>query len=134
MGNVIEHGLHDAELIGVEIDRVGAVARLTLQLEGGERRQVELRGLKAFRGEDLTLQNVVSRMLRSSRGEVSGDELNRWLNWATSLSDSRPWLSDQRRAEWHSACTSGALELVVFEPSAGAQVVAVCERLDVLRD
>ncbi len=131
MGDVVEQGLHDAELIGVEVDRVGEFAKLTLRLEGGDRRQVELRGLKAFRGEDLALQNVVSRVLRSSRGEVSGDDLDRWLTWATSLSDSRSWLSEQRKTEWHSACTSGELELVVFEPSAGAQVVAICEGIDV---
>ncbi len=131
MGNVVAEGFHDAELIGVEVDRVGEFAKLTLRLENGDHRQVELRGLKAFRGEDLTLQNVVSRMLRSSRGDVAGDQLNRWLNWVTSLSDSRSWLSDQRREDWHTACTSGALELVVFEPSAGAQVAAICESLEV---
>lgn len=133
MYGMVEDGFHDAELIGVEIDRVGEFARLTLRLASGERWQVELQGLKAFRGEDLTLQNVVSRVLRSSRGDVAGDEVNRWLNWATSLSDSSPWLSDQRREGWRSACISGALELVVFEPSAGAQVVAICERLDMRR-
>jgi hypothetical protein len=121
--------LHDAELIGVEIDRANERARLTFKLEGGQTRLVELSGLKAFRSEDMTLQNVVSRFLRSSRGEIAGDQLDRWLSWATSLSDSRPWLSEQRRSEWLTACASGALELVVLEPSAGAQVAALCERV-----
>lgn len=122
-------GLHDAELIGVEIDRANERARLTLQLEGGQTRLVELSGLKALRSEDVTLQNVVSRLLRSSRGEIAGDHLDRWLSWATSLSDSGSWLSDQRRGEWLAACASGDLELIVLEPSAGAQIAAVCERV-----
>ena len=122
-------GLHDAELIGVEIDRGNERARLTLQLESGQTRLVELSGLKAFRSEDMTLQNVVSRLLRSSRGEIASGHLDRWLSWTTSLSDSGSWLSEQRRGEWLAACASGGLELVVLEPSAGAQVAAVCERV-----
>jgi hypothetical protein len=122
-------GLHDAELIGVEIDRTNDRARLTLQLESGQTRLVELSGLKALRSEDVTLQNVVSRLLRSSRGEIAGEHLDRWLSWATSLSDARSWLSDERRGEWLAACASGDLELIVLEPSAGAQIAAVCERV-----
>jgi len=90
---------------------------------------MELAGLKAFRSEDVTLQNVVSRFLCSSRGEIAGDQLDRWLSWATSLSDARSWLSEQRKDEWLVACASGDMELVVLEPSAGAQVVAVCESI-----
>lgn len=121
-------GLHDAELIGVEIDRANERARLTLRLESGQTQLVELSGLKAFRSEDVTLQNVVSRLLRSSRGEIASGHLDGWLSWATSLSDSGSWLSEQRRGEWLAACASGELELVVLEPSAGAQVAAVCKR------
>lgn len=121
--------IHDAELIGVELDRANERARLTLQLESGQTRLVDLSGLRAFRSEDVTLQNVVSRLLRSSRGEISPDHLDRWLSWATSLSDTGSWLSDQRRSEWLAACASGDLELVVLEPSAGAQIVAVCEKV-----
>ena len=122
-------GLHDAELIGVEVYRANAQARLTLQLEGNQTRVVELIGLKAFRSEDVTLQNVVSRFLRSSRGQIASDDLDRWLSWTTSLSDARSWLSEQRKSEWLAACTSGDLELVVLEPSAGAQIAAICERV-----
>jgi hypothetical protein len=129
MSDVYFVELHDAELIGVEIDRTNERARLTFQLESGHSRLMELAGLKAFRSEDVTSQNVVSRLLRSSRGEIANDHLDRWLSWATSLSDARSWLSEQRKSEWLAACASGNLELVVIEPSAGAQVAAVCERV-----
>lgn len=122
-------GLHDAELIGVDVDRINRRARLSFRLESGESRSIQLLGLKAFRSEDLTLQNVVNRLLRSSQGELAGDHLEHWLTWATSLSDASSWLSEQRKREWREACEAGALELVVLEPSAGAQIAAVCENL-----
>jgi hypothetical protein len=125
-------GLHDAELIGVEVDRANRHARLDFRLETGEPRSIQLEGLQAFRGEDLTLQNVVSRLLRSSHGDFASDDLEHWLVWATSLSDASSWLNEQGKREWRDACKAGDLELVVIEPSAGAQIAAVCESLSVI--
>lgn len=124
--------LHDAELVAVAVDRHKAVACLDFCLEDRSRHVVELRGLKSFRCEDLTLQNVVNRVLRSSSKEFSAEYLAYWTIWSTSLSDSVSWLSEQRRQEWIDAYASGALELVVLEPSAGAQLAAVCEKLVLL--
>jgi len=119
--------LHDAEVIAVVVDRENEYARLDFRLENGALCSAELRGLRAFRGEDLTLQNVVSRLLRSVHKEITGDELERWLIWSTSLSDSNSWLSNQRKREWLDACENGDLDLVLIVPSAGAQIAAVCE-------
>lgn len=124
-------GLHDAEIVAVAVDRLGGIARLDLRQEDGVLRSLELHGLKAFRCEDLTLQNVISRVLRSSMGQLSGDVLERWLGWVTSLSDTDSWLSEERMHEWRAGCEAGGLELVVVEPSAGAQIAALCERVAV---
>ncbi len=78
---------HDAEILVVAIDRESARAQLKCRLEDGQIRSVRFEGLKAFRSEDLTLQNVVSRVLRSSRAQISRDGVEYWLQWATSLSD-----------------------------------------------
>jgi hypothetical protein len=123
--------LHDAELIEVSIDRINERVHLNFRLESGELRCAEIEGVKAFRSEDLTLQNIVSRVLRASRGEIAREDLDRWLTWVTSLSDASSRLSNQCRSEWTDACEAGTLELVVFEPSAGAQIVIVCQRLEV---
>lgn len=120
--------LHDGELVTMSIDRAQSIARLEFRLEDGTLRIAELRGLKALRGEDMTLQNVVSRVLQSSQKEISADGLEHWIIWATSLSDTGSWLNEKRKREWLGLCASGALEVVVFEPSAGAQLVAVCEQ------
>lgn len=117
---------HDAELISVELDRAHERACLTLSTETRHAQVLELNGVKAFRCEDLTVQNVVSRILLSSSGQITSEDMNRWLSWTTSLSDSKSWLGQQRRNEWIEACTSGAFELFILEPSAGAQVAAVC--------
>jgi len=119
--------MHDAELTAVGVDRVNLIARLDFRLEDGALHTAALRGLKAFRCEDLTLQNVVSRVLQSSQGALSSEELDYWVTWVTSLSDASSWLSEQGKQDWLNACASGALDVIVFEPSAGAQVAAVCE-------
>jgi hypothetical protein len=121
--------LHDAEVIAIAVDRLSGIARLNLRQEDGVLRAVDFYGLKAFRSEDVTLQNVVSRVLQSSTGQFSEDVLERWLVWVTSLSDAKSWLSEERKREWHAACGTGRLELVVFEPSVGAQIAVLCERL-----
>jgi hypothetical protein len=121
--------LHDAEVIGVAVDRGSGSARLDLRQENGDLCFVELQGLKAFRGEDLTLQNVINRILRTSMGDISGEELEHWLTWVTSLSDADSWLQAERMREWCAACEAGSLDLVVVEPSAGAQIAALCERV-----
>ena len=122
-------GLHDAELTAIAIDRANSIARLDFKLENGAFHTVELKGLRAFRSEDLTMQNVVSRVLQSSKNEFSTDDLAHWITWVTSLSDATSWLSGLRKQEWINDCVNGSLELVVFEPSVGAQIVATCDAL-----
>ncbi|WP_147952469.1 hypothetical protein [Massilia sp. YMA4] len=124
-------GLHDAELVGLAIDRAGACVTLHFKLENGMLRQASIQGLRAFRGADLTVQNIVSRVLRASQDEISREDQNRWLTWVTSLSDTSSRLSNQCRSEWIDAFAAGTLEMVVFEPSAGAEIAAVCDRFDV---
>lgn len=128
MDSLISGNLHDAELVAVAIARDSWKVRLDFRLESGIQRSVQLDGVVAFRSEDLILQNVVSRVLRSSLGDLSRESLDHWLTWVTSLSDAHSWLSGQHKSELFADCESGALELVVFEPSAGAQVVALCKR------
>jgi hypothetical protein len=120
--------LHDGELVNLSIDRSSSIARLSFRLESGQLHTAELIGLKAFRCADLTVQNVVSRVLRSSDKALTVEGLNYWLDWVTSLSDAPSWLSDVRKQEWLNQLNQGGLDLVVFEPSAGAEVAGVCER------
>lgn len=119
--------LHDAEIISIAIDHSNKLAKLGLRKQDGTLHFIELYGVKAFRSEDLTLQNVVNRILQSSKDKFSPEELERWLQWVTSLSDAGSWLSEERRLDWRTACEAGRLDLVIVEPSAGVQVAALCE-------
>lgn len=118
--------LHDAELIRISIDRGNWSVRLEFRFEDGVQRSVHLERVVAIRGEDLILQNVVSRVLRSTRGDLSKDKIDRLLSWVTSLSDAHSWLTEEHKSELLAECANGTLELVVFEPSVGTEIVAVC--------
>lgn len=118
--------LHDAELIRISIDRGNWSVRLEFRFEDGVQRSVHLERVVAIRGEDLILQNVVSRVLRSTRGDLSKDAIDRLLTWVTSLSDAHSWLTEEHKRKLFAECTNGTLELVVFEPSVGTEIVAVC--------
>ena len=122
---------HDAELVAATINRADWKVRLDFKLVSGGRCSVQLDGVVAFRSEDLILQNVVSRVLRSGRGDFSRESLEHWITWATGLSDAQSWLSAQHKGELLADCDTGALELIVFEPSAGAQIAAVCKHISV---
>jgi hypothetical protein len=116
---------HDAEIVSIEIDRNACLCRIGLAHEDGRRSRCEMIGVIAFRVEDLGLQNVVSRIVMRLE-DFSKDALTRHLEWVTSLSDAHSWLKPQRKDEWLLALHEGRLEIVVFEPSAGAQIVIVC--------
>lgn len=121
--------LHDAEIIGISLDRLQHIVRIDMQQEDGVLRTAELRGVLAFRSEDLKMQNVISRVLLSSEGKLSDESLDHWLGWATSLSDTTSYLSVEQHNEWRKLCISGDLEMVVVIPSAGAQLAALCKRI-----
>ncbi|WP_162574769.1 hypothetical protein [Variovorax sp. PBL-H6] len=121
---VAVHG-HDAEIVSIDIDRENSVCRLGFTFEREKRSSLELFEVVAFRVEDFSLQNVVSRILRATAKDFSEDDLSHWLDWATSLPDAPSWLKSERKREWVDALNDGRLALIVLEPSAGAQIVAV---------
>lgn len=128
--------LHDAEIISIGMDREHSVCRVDFSHHGGERSLVKLFGVLACRAEDFVLQNVVSRMLRSKAKDFSMEDIDYWIAWATSLSDASSWLKAESKNEWRTAINDGKFELVVFEPSAGAQIAVICERttIEIVRE
>ena len=125
--NVPVHN-HDAEIVSIDMDRENSACRLGLAHEAEKRSSFELFEIVAFRVEDFGLQNIVSRILRATARDLSEDDLNHWLEWVTSLSDAPSWLRPERKREWLQSLSDGRLEMIVLEPSAGAQIVAVCGR------
>lgn len=126
---IITDVLHDAELITVSVNRLSATVHLDFCLEDGTFRAIKLQGLKAFRCEDLVLQNVINSVLQSIKGQIPFTNYERWINWVTSLADSSAWLNEQRKQEWLNDLSGGKINLIVFEPSAGATLAVICEQL-----
>ncbi len=120
--------IQDFEVTAVSVDRPAAQVEIQLRAPIGTRHVLTLSGVKAFRVEDLVMQNEVGEALFGTKRRLDDATVSRWITWATSLSDSRSWLYDDKRVEWVNSCLAGNLELVVLIPAAGAQIAAVCER------
>lgn len=116
------------------VDRLNRQVILNFRLESGALVSAQMEGVIAFRSEDLVLQNVVNRILQSSEKVLSRDELSEWLTWVTSMSDAKSWLTDLRKDELIEGCEVGSLDLVVLEPSAGAQMAALCRKFELCTD
>jgi len=122
--------IQDFEVTTIQVDRPTALVTIGLRAPEGSQHTLTFSGVKAFRVEDLVMQNEVGQVLRSgSSGRIDDAEIRRWIIWATSLSDTRSWLYEDKRTQWVQLCISGELELVVLLPSVGAQIAAVCEHV-----
>ncbi|MET3109540.1 hypothetical protein AAKU58_004397 [Oxalobacteraceae bacterium GrIS 1.18] len=122
---------HDAEITDVSIDRLNSCGRIKVKAENGTASQIDLGGLIAFRCEDLSMQNVVSRVLQSLDGQFSTEALEYWVTWVTGLSDCGSWLNEQKKSEWLDSLINKKINLIVFEPSAGATIAAICRGVQI---
>jgi hypothetical protein len=122
--------LHDAEVIGVGIAGAGSSLRVDLLRASGTPVSIEARGVVTFRAVDMAKQNVVSRVCISTIETDIGWIRDR-LNWATERVDSSSYLSEQASAEYARRVSSGELKLLWIEPSAGVELVALCEHVEV---
>lgn len=128
--NIFSH-LHDAELHALSIDRQAWSVSLCLHSEEGVSYTLIFQRVVAVRCTDLLLQNVVSRVLSSKVTAFDAEQLSFWVDWVTSQSDAPSWLDTQHRNELVAACQSGSQELLVFEPSCGAQIALICESVSI---
>lgn len=117
---------HDAELKEVHLDSKNCTVCLNFLSSDNRRFDVQIDGVRSFRCGDLSMQNVVSRVLRASLVDFSADDLEYWVEWSTSLSDTDSWLKSDHKKVWLEQLQNRELEMVVFEPSAGAEIALVC--------
>jgi hypothetical protein len=120
---------HDAEIRSISTDRLAATCRLEfLHVDGGHS-VMALSSVHVCRVQDFVLQNVVSRILRSSAQDFSAEGIRYWLTWASSLTDAGSWMKADRLEAWVAAIQRGETELMVFEPSAGAEIAVLFDQL-----
>lgn len=122
--------LHDAELKRIDIDAKSQIIQLEFCLENGRRKILKITGVRAFRAEDLIMQNIISRILLHSHGDIGEDGLGFYIDWVAALSDCKTWFDEQTKSGWQEQIRANSLELIVFEPSAGAQIVIICKKIE----
>jgi hypothetical protein len=114
-------GFHDAELQSVHVSRDGA--SLQFALSAGTVGTLLLKGVRAFRIRDMVLQNVVYRALGAK--ELTEEQTLSWVTWATGTSQGPSWLTDEKARKWVDEIRSGVLQILVLEPSVGAELCAI---------
>ena len=123
--------LHDATLKKIDINAIDKNIALYFHFESKDDCSLRCQQVKAFRCEDLNLQNVVSKIRFSSKDYFTDDELEYRIKWATSTSDTKSWLSEDVKEKWIEKIKTGDLALIYVEPSAGAQIVIICAQFSV---
>ncbi|WP_109483568.1 hypothetical protein [Paraburkholderia sp. C35] len=124
---------HDAEVVGLSYARADRVARIDFALVDGEAGLL-FSGVLALRVSDFGLQNVVSRVLLSTDHHFSIDATRDHVRWACSQHDYQASLTDQKIAAIEEALSQRELLLFVIEPSAGAEIVILCETMLIASD
>lgn len=125
------HSYHDAEIAGIAYSRAHRTGLLNLERVSGDEARLVFSGVNALRANDFGLQNVVSRILISTSHAFSPGEVQTYVQWAHSQHDYKASLSDEKTTEIVSAISRGELILFVAEPSVGAEIVILCERIEV---
>ncbi|HEY0334081.1 MAG TPA: hypothetical protein VGC74_10275 [Stenotrophomonas sp.] len=121
---------HDADLVGIRW--VGAQElRVDLRLQNADA-SVMFRGVKFFRVVDFATQNVVERLWSSEQLPDDQAFLVQQLKWATSTVDCPSYLSAGKAEELVDAIKSGRHGLFGVIPSVGAELVVLCEGVEVL--
>lgn len=123
--------IHDAELVNISIMRAVRSLRLEFLLVTGGKIQVLVDGVTHFRAADVIMQNVVSRLLISSRDALSDNDIADRLRWVTRLSDTSSFASDPQLDLLRAKLLSNELVLIFLEPSWGAELVIVGKSISV---
>jgi hypothetical protein len=118
---------HDAEFVRVDSASKQRELSLSFVLSNGEVKNLILMECEFFRVLDYTSQNIVSRVLILHGASSDRSFLTDRLIWAASLSDAPSFLSAERCSNLLMEIEASKLVLFLLEPSAGAEVVALCK-------
>lgn len=125
----VARSFHDAELLSVTHDRARSELRTTFALRGDNVRAITCEGIHALRAADIIRHNVVSRVLLSSWHRFAEGELAAKVNWANSLDGTEVRLGSPSMTRYETSIASGDWNLLVIEPSYGAEIVVICDRV-----
>ncbi|MDR6633744.1 hypothetical protein J2X72_002544 [Phyllobacterium sp. 1468] len=119
---------HDAEVIKIEIN--SGDLHISVNTVDNKVKNIKLIECKLFRVNDFIHQNVISRILPI--GIDSNDEgILEKISWATEIGGDSPFMDVKSIKGLLNDIRSGSLLLVYFEPSWGAEIVAVCRKIEI---
>jgi hypothetical protein len=121
--------LHDAELSALSIDRTKRIVTLDFVCPGDVIRQLTFYGVVGFRIVDLIQQNVVSRIVLSGDRSLSDDDVYKWVKWVNTIAGSEVFIQKAEADNLVTRIKAGNLSLLVLEPSWGAELAVVFEKL-----
>lgn len=117
---------HDAELAAIEIDRQSKSIKMRFA-SGDTEGELIADSVSHFKASDVVTQNVVSRILASSSGELSAQDVEDRIRWVTTLSDGSAFANDQEISEIARRISAREAVLLAIEPSWGAEIVIIAK-------
>lgn len=123
--------IHDAEIIGIyskDSEKISVNIKTNPQTVV----QLEFEDVRLFRFTDFVHQNIISRLLFINSVDYSQSDIEYYLKWVTSLSDSDSYLKQDSIEKIINQINSNELQLVYFEPSCGVEAVIVCRNFKIL--
>lgn len=120
--------LHDAELCLVAMDREAGTLRLGFKGSDHTTYAMSFHGVLTYRINDVIYQNVVSRVVMWGSDQPIDGEMERVMRW-TSCSGSTLLISEQVLERYVAKVRSGELRLVYVDPSWGAEIGVLAERM-----
>jgi hypothetical protein len=121
---------HDAELRQVSHKAEFELLELGFEKADGQFVVVSLCGVAAFRATDMGVQNVVSRLLvHGSNMTLTEDELVERVGWVSRTCDGEQLAQPAALNALVHKIVSGERLLFILEPSWGAEVIAIAEKL-----
>lgn len=118
---------HDSEISSIEIMMSDNEMRISLLMPSGIRACLEIKKIRFARINDFVMQNVVSEIRISKFYKFSEDELKELVNWSNSFSDVEIELTPDSMRKCLEDISNGRLQVLVIEPSRGAEAVIVAE-------
>lgn len=124
--------LHDAEINSISILNEREDLSLNLILCSGGQCSIVFCSVKAVRIIDFVMQNVVSRVKNISQNSLSDKEIMGLVTRANSFSDFDVEMNDADMLNWLNKIRGGEWGIFVVEPSRGADVIVISEKIELV--
>lgn len=126
--NITLSMLHDAELNAIKHDRIASTICLTFLKPDGATVEAVFEDVCGFRVVDYGQQNVVSRLLLSSTGHFSREDMIKHVNWLDSTCEGKRLINPNAVDKQVVKIESNELLLFALEPSLGAEISIIARR------